>query len=70
MNDAVNLMVGEDEIVVATMNLPGRAMNVVDDVLVTGISAAANRLALADARGPILTSAKAGFCAGGDLGRM
>jgi 3-hydroxyacyl-CoA dehydrogenase / enoyl-CoA hydratase / 3-hydroxybutyryl-CoA epimerase len=70
MNKAVNLTVGDDGIVVASMDLPGRTMNVVGDELMAGIAAAAERLALADAKGLILTSAKSDFCAGGDLDRM
>ena len=68
--DAVHLTLGDDGVVVAMMNLPGRAMNVVGDVLMAGIAAAAERLAQADAKGLILTSAKADFCAGGDLDRL
>ena len=70
MNDAVKLMVGDDGIVVATMDLPGRTMNVVGEALMAGIAAAADRLSLADARGLILSSAKSDFCAGGDIDRM
>lgn len=67
---AVNLTMGDDGIVIATMDLPGRTMNVVGDELMAGIAAAAGRLAQADAKGLILTSAKSDFCAGGDLDRM
>ena len=67
---AVKLAMGDDGIVVATMDLPGRPMNVVGDVLMAGIGAAAERLAQADAKGLILRSAKSDFCAGGDLDRM
>ena len=70
MNDAVKLMVGDDGIVVATMDLPGRTMNVVGEALMAGIAAAAERLSLADAQGLILCSAKSDFCAGGDIDRM
>lgn len=70
MSKAVTLTMGDDGIVVATMDLPGRPMNVVGDELMAGIAAAAERLAQADAQGLILTSAKADFCAGGDLDRM
>ena len=70
MNKAVNLTMGDDGIVVASMDLPGRPMNVVGDELMAGIAAAAERLAQADAKGLILTSAKSDFCAGGDLDRM
>ncbi|MFN7725066.1 MAG: 3-hydroxyacyl-CoA dehydrogenase NAD-binding domain-containing protein [Rubrivivax sp.] len=70
MNNAVNLILGEDGIVVATMDLPGRAMNVVGDELMQGIATATEWLAKPEAKGLILTSAKADFCAGGDLDRM
>jgi 3-hydroxyacyl-CoA dehydrogenase / enoyl-CoA hydratase / 3-hydroxybutyryl-CoA epimerase len=69
-NDAVQLTLGDDGIVVATMDLPGRPMNVVGDRLMAGIAAAIDQLAVPAAKGLILTSAKADFCAGGDLDRM
>ena len=67
---AVTLEAGSDGILVATMNLPGRPMNVVGDVLMEGIAAAVERLADPALKGMILTSGKADFCAGGDLDRM
>ncbi len=67
---AVRIETGDDGIVVATMDLPGRPMNVVGDELMQGIAAAIERLAQPDAKGLVLTSAKADFCAGGDLDRM
>ena len=67
---AITLTMGEDGIVVATMDLPGRAMNVVGDELMQGIATAIERLAKPEAKGLVLTSAKADFCAGGDLDRM
>ena len=70
MTNAVNLTLGDDGILVATMDLPGRPMNVVGDVLMEGIAAAVARLAEPAVKGLILTSAKADFCAGGDLDRM
>lgn len=71
MEQAVTLSLGDDGILVATMNLPGRPMNVVGDALMAGIAEAAERLATdAAVKGLILTSAKAGFCAGGDLDNM
>lgn len=69
-NDAVSLTVDDAGIVVATMDLPGRPMNVVGDGLMDGIAAAIHKLADPAARGLILTSAKADFCAGGDLDGM
>jgi len=70
MSNAVELTLGDDGILVATMDLPGRPMNVVNDALMEGIAAAVTRLAEPAVKGLILTSAKADFCAGGDLDRM
>ncbi len=70
MASAINLTLGDDGILVATMDLPGRPMNVVGDELMAGIAAAVERLAEPAVKGLILTSAKADFCAGGDLDRM
>jgi 3-hydroxyacyl-CoA dehydrogenase / enoyl-CoA hydratase / 3-hydroxybutyryl-CoA epimerase len=70
MEQAISLQMGEDGIVIATMDLPGRPMNVVNDALMQGIAAALEQLADPAAKGLVLTSAKADFCAGGDLDRM
>ena len=70
MTNAVTLTLGDDGILVATMNLPGRPMNVVGDTLMEDIAAALPRLAEPAVKGLILTSGKADFCAGGDLDRM
>ncbi|MFT3822144.1 MAG: 3-hydroxyacyl-CoA dehydrogenase NAD-binding domain-containing protein [Rubrivivax sp.] len=70
MSDAVKLNLGDDGILVATMDLPGRPMNVVADALMEGIAEACARLADPAVKGLILTSGKADFCAGGDLDRM
>lgn len=70
MSNAVTLELGSDGILVATMNLPGRPMNVVGDELMAGIAAAVEKLADPAAKGMILTSGKADFCAGGDIDRM
>ena len=67
---AVQLQLGDDGILVATMDLPGRPMNVVGDELMAGIAEAMARLADASVKGLVLTSGKADFCAGGDLDRM
>jgi 3-hydroxyacyl-CoA dehydrogenase/enoyl-CoA hydratase/3-hydroxybutyryl-CoA epimerase len=67
---AIQLNLGDDGILVATMDLPERPMNVVGDLLMAGIATAVERLAEAAVKGMILTSAKADFCAGGDLDRM
>ena len=70
MTAAIKLETGDDGIVVATMDLPGRPMNVVNDELMLGIAAALERLADPAVKGLILTSGKADFCAGGDLDRI
>jgi len=70
MGNAVKLEVGSDGILVATMDLPGRPMNVVGDPLMEGIAEAMAKLADPAVKGMILTSGKADFCAGGDLDRM
>jgi 3-hydroxyacyl-CoA dehydrogenase / enoyl-CoA hydratase / 3-hydroxybutyryl-CoA epimerase len=67
---AIKVVMGADGIVVASMDLPGRPMNVVGDELMQGMNGVMEALASADAMGLILTSAKADFCAGGDLDRM
>jgi len=70
VNPAVQLSLGDDGVLVATMDVPGRPMNVVGEGLMAGLAAAVDRLAGADAKGLVLTSAKADFCAGGDLDRI
>ena len=70
MSDAVSLQMGDDGVLVARMDLPGRPMNVVGDALMQGIEQALERLADPAVKGLVLTSAKADFCAGGDLDRM
>ena len=67
---SVTLEIGADGILVALMNLPGRPMNVVGDELMAGIAEALDKLANPAVKGLILSSAKADFCAGGDLDRM
>ena len=67
---AVTLNLGDDGILVATMDLPGRPMNVVGDALMAGIAMLVERLADPSVKGAVLTSAKADFCAGGDLDHM
>ena len=52
---AVTIELGSDGILVATMDLPGRPMNVVGDPLMDGIAAAIGRLADPAAKGLILT---------------
>jgi 3-hydroxyacyl-CoA dehydrogenase/enoyl-CoA hydratase/3-hydroxybutyryl-CoA epimerase len=67
---AIELKQGDDGILVATMDLPGRPMNVVNDELMQGLERALDALEGEGVKGMVLTSAKADFCAGGDLDRM
>ncbi len=67
---AVTVERGADGIAIATMNLPGRPMNVVGDMLMQGLADALKTLAEPEVKGLVLTSGKADFCAGGDLDRM
>ncbi|MDP2006039.1 MAG: 3-hydroxyacyl-CoA dehydrogenase NAD-binding domain-containing protein [Rubrivivax sp.] len=67
---AVKLTMGDDGIVVATMDLPGRATNLVGEALLAGLGEALEHLAHGTAKGLVLTSAKADFCTGGDIDRM
>jgi 3-hydroxyacyl-CoA dehydrogenase/enoyl-CoA hydratase/3-hydroxybutyryl-CoA epimerase len=67
---AVKLDQGDDGMLVATMDVAGRPMNVVGDALMAGIAEAVQALADPAVKGLILTSGKADFCAGGDLDNM
>ena len=68
MSNAISLDLGDDGILVATMDLPGKPMNVVNDDLMRPFADMVERLATdASIKGLVLTSGKADFCAGGDL---
>ncbi|MDO9075077.1 MAG: 3-hydroxyacyl-CoA dehydrogenase NAD-binding domain-containing protein [Rubrivivax sp.] len=67
---ALKLTLGDDGILVAAMDLPGRSTNVVCEALLRGIVEATERLADAAVKGLVLTSAKADFCTGGDIDQM
>jgi len=69
--DAITMNVDADGVAIATMDLPGRPTNLVNDALMTALAAVVERVA-GDAaiRGLVLASAKADFCAGGDIDRM
>lgn len=68
---AINLEVDDDGIAIATMDLPGRPMNVVNDELMTALAAVVDRLVGDPAvKGLVLASGKADFCAGGDIDRI
>jgi 3-hydroxyacyl-CoA dehydrogenase/enoyl-CoA hydratase/3-hydroxybutyryl-CoA epimerase len=71
MSNAISLEIGSDGIAVATMNLPGKPMNVVNDDLMRPFAEVVDRLATdASIKGLVLTSGKADFCAGGDLDKI
>jgi 3-hydroxyacyl-CoA dehydrogenase / enoyl-CoA hydratase / 3-hydroxybutyryl-CoA epimerase len=71
MSSAITLEVGGDGIAVATMDLPGRPMNVVNHELMAALAASVEQVAADPTiKGLVLTSAKADFCAGGDIDRI
>jgi 3-hydroxyacyl-CoA dehydrogenase/enoyl-CoA hydratase/3-hydroxybutyryl-CoA epimerase len=70
MSQAITTELGSDGILVATMDLPGRPMNVLADALVMGLSELPAKLADPAVKGLILTGGKADFCAGADLDRL
>jgi len=68
---AITLETGADGVAVATMDLPGRPTNLVNDELMTALAQVVERVAGdAAVKGLVLASAKAEFCAGGDIDRM
>src|SRR5262245_24065441 len=71
MSEAITLAVDAHGIAVATIDLPGRPMNVVNEATTTALAAVVDRVASdAAIKGLILTSGKADFCAGGDIDNM
>jgi 3-hydroxyacyl-CoA dehydrogenase / enoyl-CoA hydratase / 3-hydroxybutyryl-CoA epimerase len=71
MPETLHVNVGDDGIAIATLDLPGRPMNVVNDELMAPLAALAERLATDPAlKGLVLTSGKADFCAGGDIDKL
>ena len=71
MTDALTLVVDADGIATATMDLPGRSMNVLNDELAEPLAALIERL-VADAsiKGLVLASGKKDFLAGADVDRL
>jgi 3-hydroxyacyl-CoA dehydrogenase / enoyl-CoA hydratase / 3-hydroxybutyryl-CoA epimerase len=67
---ALKLTLGDDGVLVAAMDLPGRSTNVICEALLRGIAEATQRLADGAVKGLVLTSAKADFCTGGDIDEM
>ena len=71
MTDALNVVVDADGIATATMDLPGRSMNVLNDDLAGPLAALIERLATdAAIKGLVLASGKKDFLAGADVDRL
>ncbi|MEO5686312.1 MAG: 3-hydroxyacyl-CoA dehydrogenase NAD-binding domain-containing protein [Burkholderiaceae bacterium] len=71
MTDALTVTVDADGIATATMNSPGRSMNVLNDELAEPLAALIDRLATdATIKGLILASGKKDFLAGADVDRL
>ncbi|HEY8973560.1 MAG TPA: 3-hydroxyacyl-CoA dehydrogenase NAD-binding domain-containing protein, partial [Burkholderiaceae bacterium] len=71
MSDVLDVMVGDDGIAVATMDSPGRSMNVLDDELAQPLAALVERLETdASVKGLVLRSGKKDFLAGADIDRL
>jgi 3-hydroxyacyl-CoA dehydrogenase/enoyl-CoA hydratase/3-hydroxybutyryl-CoA epimerase len=67
----IDLQIDADGIATVTLNMPGRAMNVIDWQLGKALDETITRLASDDAvKGVVLTSGKSSFVAGADLGIM
>jgi len=68
---ALDVTVDGDGIAVATMDLPGRSMNILDDALAVPLMALIERVAADPAvRGLVLRSGKKDFLAGADIDRL
>jgi len=71
MTEALTVVVDADGIATATMDLPGRSMNVLNDDLAVPLSALIERLATdASIKGLVLASGKKDFLAGADVDRL
>ena len=71
MTEALQLTVDADGIATATMDSPGRSMNVLDDKLAAGLAALVDRLETdASIKGLVLALGKKDFLAGADIDRL
>ena len=71
MTDALQVTIDADGIATATMDSPGRSMNVLNDDLAVPLAALIDRLATdASIKGLILASGKKDFLAGADVDRL
>ena len=71
MSEVLDVVVGEDGIAIATMDAPGRSMNVLNDALAAPLAALVERLETdAAVKGLVLRSGKKDFLAGADIDRL
>jgi len=71
MADVLSITVDADGIAIATMDSPGRSMNVLDDALAQPLAALVERLETdASVKGLVLRSGKKDFLAGADIDRL
>ena len=71
MADVLNVVVDADGIAIATMDSPGRSMNVLNDELAAPLAALVERLETdASVKGLVLRSGKKDFLAGADIDRL
>ena len=71
MTDALQIAIDADGIATATMDLPGRSMNVLNDDLAQPLAALVERLVTDPAiKGLVLASGKKDFLAGADVDRL
>ena len=71
MTDALNVAIDADGIATATMDSPGRSMNVLDDELAGPLAALIERFSTdASIKGLVLASGKKDFLAGADVDRL
>ena len=71
MADVLNVVVDADGIAIATMDSPGRSMNVLNDELAQPLAALVERLETdASVKGLVLRSGKKDFLAGADIDRL
>ena len=71
MTEALTVSIDADGIATATMNSPGRSMNVLDDDLAVALAALIERLVTdSSIQGLILASGKKDFLAGADVDRL
>jgi len=71
MTEAITLTIDSDGIGLATLDLPGRSMNVLNDALMQPFASLVERLEKDDAlKGLVITSGKRDFIAGADIDRL